>query len=59
MYQVITSDFAKVNVTNSQNDAVAFEQKFAKGLSIEELKVTLMCPAGLNESKLHQMIHKI
>lgn len=39
MYQVITSDFVKVNVTNSQNDAVAFEQKFAKTFSIEELKV--------------------
>lgn len=39
MFQVTTSDFAKVNVTNSKTSAVAFEQKFAKNLSIEELKV--------------------
>lgn len=42
MFKVITSDFAKVNVTNSQNDAVAVEQKFAKSLTIEELKVCIL-----------------
>lgn len=42
MFKVITSDFAKVNVTNSQNDAVAVEQKFAKSLTIEELKVCVL-----------------
>lgn len=38
-FRVITSDFVKVNVTNSQNSAVSLEQKFAKSLTIEELKV--------------------
>lgn len=38
-FRVITSDFVRVNVTNSQNSALSLEQKFAKSLTIEELKV--------------------
>lgn len=38
-FRVITSDYVRVNVTNSQNSAVSLEQKFAKNLTIEELKV--------------------
>lgn len=37
---IITSDFIKVNVTNSKNDSVAFEKKFPKKFTILELKVT-------------------
>jgi len=33
------SDFVKVNVSNSHNDAVAFEVKFAKDLTVAQLKV--------------------
>lgn len=40
-FRVITSDYVKVNVTNSQNSAVSLEQKFAKSLTIEELKVQI------------------
>lgn len=39
MYKVITGDFVKVSVTNSLTNAVAIEQKFAKDLLIEDLKV--------------------
>lgn len=39
MYQVVTSEIVKVNITNSGSDAVAFEQKLAKSLTIEDLKV--------------------
>lgn len=58
MYQVITSDFAKVNVTNSQNDAVAFEKKFAKTLSIEELKVMCVYTTVCVTLKPCHMIYK-
>lgn len=43
-FQVITSDYVKVDVTNSQNAAVSLEQKFAKSLTIEELKVCMTQP---------------
>lgn len=39
MYQVVTSEIVKVNITNSGSDAVAFEKKLDKSLSIEDLKV--------------------
>lgn len=32
-------DFVQVNVSNSSNDTVSFEKKFAKDLKICELKV--------------------
>jgi len=35
------SDFVKANVSNSHNDAVAFEVKFAKDLTVAQLKVGL------------------
>lgn len=41
MYKVITSDFVKVCVTNSHSSAVAVEQKYAKNLLIDDLKVKL------------------
>lgn len=47
-FRVITSDYVKVNVTNSQNSAVSLEQKFAKSLAIEELKVYILFT--MNES---------
>jgi Ubiquitin-like domain len=34
------TSFVKVNVSNSQNDAVSFEKKFDKNLTIAELKVS-------------------
>lgn len=34
------SDFLKINVTNSQNANVAFDIKFAKSMTVAELKVT-------------------
>ena len=37
--QVITSEFVKLNVSNSSNDVVSFEKKFDKKLTIGELKV--------------------
>jgi len=36
------SDFIKVNVSNSHNDAVAFEVKLAKDLTVAQLKVCLV-----------------
>jgi len=45
-FRVITSDYVKVNVTNSQNSAVSLEQKFAKSLTIEELKNKLEIITG-------------
>lgn len=45
-FQIITSDFVKVNVTNSKNDSVAFEKKFPKKLTILELKVSLVADVG-------------
>lgn len=39
MYKVVTADYVKVCVTNSQNNAVAVEQKYAKDLLIDDLKV--------------------
>lgn len=38
-YKIITSDFLKVNVSNSQNDVISFERKFDKGMTILDLKV--------------------
>lgn len=38
--RVLTSSIVKVNVSNSQNDAVSFEKKFDKGISISDLKVS-------------------
>lgn len=38
-YQVITSNFVKVNVSNSENDVISFERKFDKGITIFDLKV--------------------
>lgn len=43
MAQIIESgksDFIKANVSNSHNDAVAFEVKLAKDLTVAELKVS-------------------
>lgn len=37
--QVITSEFVKLNVSNSSNDVVSFEKKFDKKLRVDELKV--------------------
>jgi hypothetical protein len=34
------SSFLKVNVSNSQNDAISFEKKFDKNLTIADLKVS-------------------
>lgn len=39
--KIITSPIVKVNVTNSNNNSVAFEQKFSKDLTILQLKVGL------------------
>lgn len=38
--RIITSPIVKINVTNSNNNSVAFEQKFSKDLTILQLKVT-------------------
>lgn len=37
--KIVTADFVKVNVTNSKTDAVVFERKFPKNLTILEFKV--------------------
>lgn len=38
-YKIISSDFVKVNVSNSQNDVISFERRFDKSITISELKV--------------------
>jgi len=40
------SDFVKVNVSNSKNDSIAFEVKFVKSITIEELKRKLEIITG-------------
>uniref|UniRef100_A0A6B2EJ69 Putative tubulin-specific chaperone b tubulin folding cofactor b n=1 Tax=Phlebotomus kandelakii TaxID=1109342 RepID=A0A6B2EJ69_9DIPT len=44
--KIITSDFVKVNVTNSKTDAVVFERKFPKNLTILDLKNKLEVVTG-------------
>lgn len=41
-----TSDFIKVNVSNSKTDGIAFEKKFPKSLTIAELKEKLEIVTG-------------
>lgn len=38
--RIVTSSTVKVNVSNSQNDAISFEKKFDKGITISDLKVS-------------------
>jgi Ubiquitin-like domain len=41
MTEILSStSFVKVHVSNSQNDAVSFEKKFDKNLTIADLKVS-------------------
>ncbi|XP_055684124.1 tubulin-folding cofactor B [Lutzomyia longipalpis] len=44
--QVITGDFVKVNVTNSKTDAVVFERKFPKNITILDFKNKLEVVTG-------------
>ncbi|XP_030372289.1 tubulin-folding cofactor B [Scaptodrosophila lebanonensis] len=46
------SDFIKANVSNSKNDAVAFEMKFAKDLTIAQLKSKLEIITGGNAATM-------
>lgn len=39
-FAIITSETVKVNVSNSVNDAISFERKFDKKLTIADLKVS-------------------
>jgi hypothetical protein len=41
-FQVVTSDFVKLNVSNSSNNVISFEKKFDKKLQIAELKVSVI-----------------
>lgn len=52
MIQLDNSDcsYIKANVSNSHNDAVAFEMKFAKDITIAQLKV-LICVHKQQKSK--------
>lgn len=36
-----TPDIVTVNVSNSKTDAVAFERRFAKSMTIDEFKVNI------------------
>lgn len=50
--QVITSEFVKLNVSNSSNDVVSFEKKFDKKLTIGELKSKLEVLTGGNKGTM-------
>ncbi|XP_058444824.1 tubulin-folding cofactor B [Malaya genurostris] len=36
-----SSDIVKINISNSQNDAISFEQKYSKSLKISDFKIKL------------------
>ncbi|XP_059618953.1 tubulin-folding cofactor B [Phlebotomus argentipes] len=44
--KIVTADFVKVNVTNSKTDAVVFERKFPKDITILEFKNKLEVVTG-------------
>ncbi|GAB0095883.1 tubulin-folding cofactor B [Sergentomyia squamirostris] len=44
--KIVTSDFIKVNITNSKTDAVVFERKFPKNLTILDFKSKLEILTG-------------
>lgn len=46
MAGIITSDFIKVNITNSKNDNVAFEKRFPKDIAVSDLKSKLEIITG-------------
>lgn len=51
-YKVITSDFVKVNVSNSQNDVISFERKFDKGITILDLKVRIFLEQNFKKNQI-------
>ncbi|XP_055710699.1 tubulin-folding cofactor B [Phlebotomus papatasi] len=50
--KIVTADFVKVNVTNSKTDAVVFERKFPKNLTILEFKNNLEVLTGGNANTM-------
>ncbi|XP_037712624.1 tubulin-folding cofactor B [Drosophila subpulchrella] len=52
------SDFVKANVSNSHNDAVAFEVKFAKDLTVAQLKSKLEILTGGSAGTMKVQVFK-
>lgn len=44
--KIITSDFIKINISNSKNNSVSFEKKFPKNITIADLKNKLEIITG-------------
>lgn len=42
-YNVITSDFVNVSITNSGHNSYCIERRFQKGITIDEFKVRVYC----------------
>ncbi|XP_075152540.1 tubulin-folding cofactor B-like [Haematobia irritans] len=58
MISLGSSDFIKINVTNSKTDHVAFDIKFAKSITVGELKQKLQVITGGNAGTMQVALYK-